>query len=102
MKPCPWVERVEVSTTKTHQSRPANASPGSPEDAALLAYGRLFGWAVGSMLQAGKSTAPRKARKSLIPLLNDRQAASAAAAATGMRKSALANLPNYIEACETE
>jgi IS605 OrfB family transposase len=102
MKPSPWVERVEVSTTKTHQSRPSNAQPGTPEDAALLAYGRLFGWAVGSMLQSGKSTAPRKARKSLIPLLNDRQAASAAAAATGMGKSALANLPNYIEACETE
>jgi IS605 OrfB family transposase len=102
MSHCSWAELVDVSTTKTHQGRPANAKPGSPEDKALLAYGRLFGESVGKMLQAAKEGDPRKARKSLIPLLNDRQSASAAAAATGMNKSALANIPNYIEACEAE
>lgn len=89
-----WVGKTEVSSVKTHSSRPSNAGPGSPADLVLLEYGKLFGRGVVKMLAAVAGGADkRKARKALQPAMNDRQASSAAFAAAGMVKSAHALLP---------
>ena len=89
-----WVGKTEVSSVKTHSSRPSNAGPGSPADLVLLEYGKLFGRGVVKMLAAVAGGADkRKARKALQPAMNDRQASSAAFSAAGMVKSAHALLP---------
>lgn len=89
-----WVGKAEVSSVKTHSSRPSNAGPGSPADLVLLEYGKLFGRGVVKMLAAVAGGADkRKARKALQPAMNDRQASSAAFSAAGMVKSAHALLP---------
>lgn len=100
---CAWVEKTEISPVKTHSSRPSNAGPGSPADLVLLEYGRIFGQGVVRMLAAvTKGEDKRKARKALLPGMNDRQASSAAFAAAGMAKSAAALLPMLADETRTK